>query len=368
MAKNGGRENVVELWGHEFSLAKNGLDEAQVVSFVNELISERDLLLQRMEHLSTLTKLAEKTIVEADRLAEEIKKEAIDEAKAILAKADEQAQQLIEEKRAEIMTIATEEAEVIKANAEREAELLIEQQRGRIQPEVRNVAQRLYKELLAQIEDLMQQVKASEVEFEHKLSQPLEQASIVKIEEELPLAQAPVNVPQESNTLSDGSELSLEHAEDIPVESQQPNQTIDQANMSEPEAKTPLSVDSQDKPTYDKEVELEILPPLDIKQIMGIMRHLDSLAEVENTELIPLTDRPLIIVFLREPLYLIELLKALSEVAEVKEVADGEVTVNADAAHAEGKRRKIQITLSGNSAPDNAKEKLKSEIYNTLSA
>jgi len=72
VAKNGGKENIVELWGHEFSLARNGLDEAQVVPFVNELISERDLLLQRVEHLSTLTKLAEKTIVEADRLAEEI--------------------------------------------------------------------------------------------------------------------------------------------------------------------------------------------------------------------------------------------------------------------------------------------------------
>ena len=133
MAKNGGKENIVELWGHEFSLARNGLDEAQVVPFVNELISERDLLLQRVEHLSTLTKLAEKTIVEADRLAEEIKKEAVDEAKseaeAILAKADEQAQQLVKEKRTEIITTATEEAEAIKTNAEREVELLIAQQR-----------------------------------------------------------------------------------------------------------------------------------------------------------------------------------------------------------------------------------------------
>ena len=337
MAKNGGKENIVELWGHEFSLARNGLDEAQVVPFVNELISEHDLLLQRVEHLATLTKLAEKTIVEADKLAEEIKKEAVDEAKteaeAILAKADEQAQQLIEEKRTEIITTATEEAEAIKANAEREVELLIAQQRGRIQPEIRNVAQQLYGELLSQIEELMQQVKASEVEFEHKLSQPLEQASAVQIEEEPSPTQTPVDLPQESGNLNDSSALSLEPAEDIPEEKI-------------------LPADNPDKPAYDKEIELEILPPLDIKQIMGIMSHLDSLAEVENTELIPLTDKPLIIVSLREPVHLIELLRALPEVEEVKEVIDEEV------AHAEDQRRKIQIVLSGNSTLDEAKEKL----------
>jgi len=138
--------------------------------------------------------------------------------------------------------------------------------------------------------------------------------------------------------------LSLEHTEDILEE------------------ETPLPVDSQDKPIYEKEVELEILPPLDIKQIMGIMRYLDSLAEVENTELIPLTDRPLIVVSLCEPVHLIELLKTLPEVEEVKEVTDEEV------ARTEGKRRKIQIMLSGNSTLDEAKEELNSEVYNTLSS
>jgi len=245
MAKNGGKGNNVELWGREFSLVRNGLDEAQVVPFVNELISEHDLLLQRVEHLATLTKLAEKTIVEADKLAEEIKKEAVDEAKteaeAILAKADEQAQQLIEEKRTEIITTATKEAEAIKANAEREVELLIAQQRERIQPEIRNVAQQLYGELLSQIEGLMQQVKASEVEFEHKLSQPLEQASAVQIEEEPSPTQTPVDLPQESGNLNASSALSLEPAEDIPEEKI-------------------LPVDNPDKPAYDKEIELEILP------------------------------------------------------------------------------------------------------------
>ncbi len=363
MAKNGNKEGIVELWGHEFNLAKNGLDEAQVVSFVNELTGERDLLVQRLEHMSSLTKLAEKTIVEADRLAEEIRKESTDraeaEANAIVTKAEEQARQMAEEKRTEIMTVATKEAEAIKANAEREIKLLLERERERIQPEMRDTAQRLYRELLSQLESLKQQVIASEVEFERKLSQPVEEAGTVTIEKEPTFAQVPANIQEESNTIpGTGSEVSLEGAEGIPAESQQPIQTIDQTNMDEVEEKAPLSADSQDKPAYENEVELELLPPIDIKQIMGIMRYLDSLAEVENTELIPLTDRPLIIVFLREPMNLIDVLMTLPQVDEAKEITD----------HAEGKRKKIQIRLFGNSVLDDSKEKLSSEVSRTLSS
>ncbi len=370
MAKNGNKD-VVELWGREFDLAKNGLNEAQIVPFVNELIGERDQLVQSMEHLSSLTKLAEKTIVEADRLAEEIKKEAIDqtktEATAIMAKAEEQAQQLLEEKRTEAITIATEEAEAIRANAEHETGLLLERQNERMQSEVKAIAQRLYTELLSQLESLKQQAIALGAEFERKLSQPAEQASPVVIEKEQPPAQVSANIQQESNIIPGSNlEVSPQGAEDIPAESQQLSQTIDQTNTSEVEGKVPLAADSQDELTYENEVELEIQPPIDVKQIMGIMRALDSLGEVENTELIPLTDKPLIVVFLHEPMHLMKILRALPEVDEAKEVTGGEITAVTDAAHAEGKRRKIQITLSGNSGLDEAKSKLNSEVYHTL--
>jgi len=331
MAKNGSKEGVVELWGHEFNLAKNGLDETQIVSFVNELISERDQLIWQTEHLSTLTKLAEKTVVEADRLAEEIRKETADqteaEATAIIAKAEEQAQQIIEEKRSEIIATTTKEAEAIKANAEHEAGLLLEREKERIQTELRNIAQQLYRELLSQLGSLKQQVTALEAEFEHKLSQPAEQAGVVTEEKEPPSTEV-------SAILEQASEL---------------------------EEEVLLPVDDQKAPTYTDEVELEILPPIDVKQIMGIMRYLDSMAEIENTELIPLTDRPVIIVSLHEPTHLLEILRTLPEVDEASE----ETPAITDA---EGKRRKILITLSGNSLLGEAQEKLDVEVSNTLSS
>ena len=324
MGNNGAKDdkhNTIELGGCEFRRVKHGLDEAQVVSFINELISQRDTLVQREEHLSSLTKLAEKLVTEADNLAEEIKTEAIDQGKAgaaaIVATAEEKAQQMIEEKRTEIVTIANEQAVAIKAEAEREAELLLENRRKSIQPELRNFVNQLHSQLVSEIESLKQQAVALGAVFEQKISQLAEETSPVTIE-----------------------------ADEIRAESQELIQTIDQTITSESEEEALVSADDLDTIPYEQEpeFELEILPPIDITKIMGIVNYLDSLPEVENSELVPLTDRPSILVFLREPIRLIDMLGTLPEVAQVKEDA-----TNTDGN--EGNRRKVQIVLSEKTVP-----------------
>jgi F0F1-type ATP synthase membrane subunit b/b' len=298
MAKNTNDTNVGELSLPKFKRAKNGLDEEQVVSFINELISQQDILLQHEEHLSSLTKLAEKTVTEADKLAEEIKAKATerakDEANAIIAREEEQAQQIIEEKRAEIMNIVTEKAAAIEAEAEREAELLLENQEKKIKHELGNFAHQLYSHLLSELESLKQQVVGLEEEFDHnELLHPAEETSTVTIEQD---------------------ERRDEFVELI--------QTEDRESTGEPDW------------------ELEILPPIDITKIMGVVTYLDSLPEVESTEIIPETNSPSIQVFLREPINLIDVMRALPEVAQVKE----DMT---DTADANTKPRKVQIVLLG---------------------
>ena len=348
-------EDIIELWGREFNLAKKGLDEAQVVSFVNELIAQRDTATQSVEHLSSLTKLAERTVAEADKLAEEVKKEAADQANAeattIIAKAEEQGRQLIEEKRTGIINRATLEAEAIKANAEREAGLLIEREWKRIQPELRDMVGQLYAELLSQLDGLKQQVVALEAESENKLSQKAGQTSAGIMDKDVPSTEVPASVP--------------EPVDDVLPESQQLIQIIDQTNTSELKEKVPVSADNADTSNYEGQVELEILPPIDLKQIMGIMRYLDSVPEVENTELIPIVDKPLMVVSLREPVHLIDILRTLSEVDQAREGTKVETTGNGSA---ESKRRKIQITLAGDSVLDEARKKLDSEVSSTLSS
>ena len=78
MGRNSDKNGFVELGGYEFRRVSNGLDEAQVKSSINKLISQRDKFRQHAEHLSSLSKLAEKTVAEADKLAEEIKTETKD--------------------------------------------------------------------------------------------------------------------------------------------------------------------------------------------------------------------------------------------------------------------------------------------------
>ena len=63
-----GNRDVIELWGREFNIVKSGLSEAQVVSFVNDLAKQHDVLLQRQEHLAALTKLAENLMLDSSNL------------------------------------------------------------------------------------------------------------------------------------------------------------------------------------------------------------------------------------------------------------------------------------------------------------
>ena len=301
MAKNDNNNGIVELWGHEFKIAKDGLDKEEVVSFVNELINKYETLIKRTEHLSSLTKLAEKTIVEADNVAKEVHKEAENKAQAevnaIVAKAEEQAQKIIQEKSAEAVARANREAEAIKAKARQQAESLLEERAKEIQPKLRDTAKSLYGELLSQLERIRQQAVTLEEEFDHKLSQPLEETSEVSREAD-----------KASNEF-----LELIH-------------TIEETNLGEPEW------------------ELEILPPMDLTQIMDIINHLDSLPEVAKTELIPHADKPSIMVFVRKPIDLIDTLRALPQVAQVTEDTT-------ESAGDEGKPRKAQIELPEKTVP-----------------
>ena len=297
MAKNNNnkKNGVVELWGHEFKKAAEGLDRAEVVSFVTELIKKNETLLKRAEHLASLTKLAEKTIIDADHVAKQVQDEAEEQAKAkakkILSGAEEQAQNIIEEKRAEALARANREAETIKAKAQQQAETMLEERIKEIQPELKDNAKTLYEELLNQLESLKKQVLILEEELDHKLSRP-------------------------------------------PAETGKATIAAGKADNDFLELFRPVEEPGEEEPEW----ELEILPPIDLTQILDIINHLDSLPQVARTELIPQIDKPTIMVFLRQPIEMVDILNTLPQVANVTEDTTGGVG-------AEGKPRKAQIEL-----------------------
>jgi vacuolar-type H+-ATPase subunit H len=140
-----------ELWGRKVKIVKNGLDEAEVLSFVGGLMDEKNALASKLEHLHSLTKLAERTVMEGNRQAQSMIKEAEEKANAnaasIIAEAEEKARKEIqritlegerkarqsahetiaaaEQQAQEVLKAAEEKAESIKTNASDQANKII---------------------------------------------------------------------------------------------------------------------------------------------------------------------------------------------------------------------------------------------------
>ena len=334
------KDDVVVLGGHEFKRAKNGLDETQVASFINELIDERDKLAQSQDHVVSLNRLAERTIVEADKLAMQIKTEAAEQAKAesaaVVDKAKEQARQMVGKKVAEAVKLANEEAKAIKAKAEEEAALLLENQTSKIRGELRNLVNQQSGYLLDELERLKQQAAAIQADFDNGSPEFRKEKSAATVE----IGQA-----------RDGSAAEAVEPRDTIVEEASKKTVGEYSHQSKPirgvtddaeksfGSSGPLEVEEQPesgKPQW----EVEIIPPFEIATIMEVVSFLDQLPEVANTEMVvPQIDAPLILVFLRRPINVIDVLQKVPAVASVEEMTF-------DIAATNGNPRKVRISLS----------------------
>jgi hypothetical protein len=358
MSNNPKKDGVIVLGGREFKRVKNGLDEAQVASFIDELIEERDKLAQSQEHIASLNRLAETTVVEANKLATQIKAEAAEQAEAesaaIIDKASEQAQQMAEQKIAEAVDIANEKANAIKDKTEEEAALLLENERNKIRDELHNLVNQQFDYMLEELKNLKQQAAAVQADFDNKLSKPGEEDSdtAAKIEEKSDTiateeSDAAAKIAEGSDTIAtEESDAAAEIAEGskVPDEHPEPSQATDQIEKSFELSKL---FESDDKLELGKpQWEVEILPPFGIAKIMEVVSYLDQLPEVANTEMIvPQIDTPSILVFLRDSLNLVDVLQTIPAVAHVEEV-----TIDKDDTNGEPKKepRKVRISLSEN--------------------
>jgi len=363
---NSGKDGVVTLAGREFKRVKNGLDEAEIASFVDELIKERDELAQSQHHIASLSKLAETTIVEADRLAKQLKVEASEQAKAesvaIIDKAREQAQQMAEIKQAEILKVANEKADAIQSQAEKKSALLLESERENIRDELRNFVNQQFGYLLEQLETLKQQATAIQADFDNKLSQAGEEkmaetAEIAgeKIAETTEIAGEKIAETAEVAGEKSAETMEITEARDaaamkedkVPDDSPEPIRDVRQIEKSFDLAS--ILQDEDRAELGEPQWEVEILPPVEITKVMEVMTHLDQLHQVANTEMIvPQVDTPSILVFLREEMDFVDMLRTIPAVAYVEEVTD-----DGDAAN--GKPRKARIGLSGNAMPQEKK-------------
>ena len=382
MSNNAKKDDVIVLGGRDFNRVKNGLDEAQIASFIDELIEERDKLAQSQEHIASLTRLAEMTVVESDRLATQVKTEATEQATAenaaIIDAAKEQARQMVEKKLVEAEEIANERANAIKAKAEEEAALLLENQKNKIQNELRNLVKQQFGYLLEEMESLKQQATAIQTDFDSNLSQPGEKQSTVTekitgereaaageiaeesdviVAEEIEAAAGEIAKESDLIVAEEIKAAAMEIAKEsgiaaveenkVPDESPEPSRATDHTEKSFELSKL-LQFEEQaelGKPDW----EVEILPPFNVAKVMEVVAFLDQLPQVANTEMIvPKIDMPSILVFLREPINFVDVLQTIPAVAYVEEVRPDTAATNGDS-------RKVRIALSGTTTPQEKK-------------
>ena len=406
MSNTAKKDGVVVLGEHEFNRVKNGLDEVQVASFIDELIKERDKLAQSQEHIVSLNRLAEMTVIEADRLATQIKTKAAEQAKAestsIIGKAEEQARQMMEKRIAEAVEIADKKADAIKTKAEEEAVLLLDSERSRIRGELRNLVNQQFGYMLEELEGLRQRAQAVQADFGNKLSATGEDngaaaAEIIEkgdtlVAEEKDAAAAEIIekgdtlVAEEKDTaaaeIAEERDILVAEEKDVPateIGEERDTLVAEEKDAVRAEiieerdtsvAKEGKSLDKQPAPSRAEDHnekgldllklleiedqadlskpqwEVEISPPFDIAKIMEVVSFLDQLPQVANTEMIvPQIDMPSILVFLRESMNFVDVLQTIPAVAHVEEITTDKAATSGEPGKGP---RKVRISLSGN--------------------
>jgi hypothetical protein len=293
-------DGVMKIGERFFRITEFGLFNEEVRSYIQELISQRDALLKRQEHMAALTELAEKTLIEANNLSQLMMKRSAEQAKAevdnILVKAEQNAQQMIEAKTAEVKATAEIEAKAIKTEAWHQANLFRREQNDFIGREAASLAQKLQNELLANIDETKKYLLSIGTNFE---------------------------------TLTmDNNGMSLTVTEKV-------NEKLEQPFTGEEKGVLLNRIPW---------LEVEVLPPQDIEKIMDLISRLESLPEVKTTDLLPEIPNPLIRIFLNEPSALAELLRTMPQVEQVTEMSDATEFVDKN----KPKRERIQVVLGKN--------------------
>ena len=315
------RENKRDLWGHEFDVVREGLSESQVVTFVNNLLEEQKRLQQSQEHLASLTKLAEVTVMEADRLAANIAEEAKQKAEAdmarVIAEAEQQARESAQEKEAHVLAEAEREAQSmvesakikvskIEAEAKQEEELQIEQKRAHFEREFKDEVMTLYSRLLSELESVQVKVKTMSKDWENKVSEWDERKStdpssateyqplteMLKAEESVnDLSQEDFSHSEPSEVSGNGRKPSEQSISVTPDDEESSGQDVPRVfeeallnsmeesdtqsdNELETEQNDTVPVEAEPEALYQGEVELVVLPPVTTAQMVGLQGHL----------------------------------------------------------------------------------------------
>jgi len=193
--------DVRSLWGQDFKIVREGLAEEQIVTFVNDVVRERDRLLHRQQNLDHLQRLAETTVTEASELAGMIKQEAQTEAASVLEEAKARACEVTDEAQRQsgkMVTEANKLAEGAKQKAQSEATKVTQEANNRAS-EVAGKARREAENTVTEASERAENIKQkAEVEATKMVEDAKAKALETTIEM---LGQAEIEAQQTADTI-----------------------------------------------------------------------------------------------------------------------------------------------------------------------
>jgi vacuolar-type H+-ATPase subunit E/Vma4 len=271
------------------------LDDHQMVSLVQQLIDERDALLKRQEHLVSLSKLWEKTIAEAEIIAEQVKedarKQADEEKNKILEEARAAADKRLNDHISSSDNQAKEGVLSVKQKLQQEFSAISEESLKSFETRLAEIADHINTTCASELDTLKKQSDAFRKELEEKFAG-------FEIQGFPPTETLNPPVIQANNPGTDP--VNTTNATD---------NTISMQNLPEREAND-----------IREQRIIEILPPRDKERIDYVRNHLNFLEEVIQTEIQHLVDRTFIVVALSKHLDLAQMMSEWSEVERAQEV------------------------------------------------
>ncbi len=184
---------VRNLWGRDFALREQGLDEAQVAAFVNELLTRYNALLQEYEQGKSMRGFSRQVTEDADRQATTIRarakrdgeleaarllSEAQRQANQTVGQANQRAEEITGQQVREILQAARRQAELIDRQSQIVAQRFLLQVREEVQGQITSEVQSAYYRLLNTVQELLTAGQNVEAEWKSKTYQLMNAAPL----------------------------------------------------------------------------------------------------------------------------------------------------------------------------------------------
>jgi len=319
-----GKEKRRQLWEREFNITKEGLDEEQVVAFVNNLIAQHKA--SQQASAASLRSLLKTAVTDAEQMAASIKMKARAEGEAeaitIIAQAKQEGQEI--KRKAKIATqkeaedtlaSANRTAEITELEAKQKALLFLLRAREDIEKEIREEYKKTYDRLFSSLQEVLSEGQNIEMELKSKRAglweskefelERYEAALLETSEAAVPPPETPAPMETEIETDIAGKERMEQPAqpqeEALAEEAEQPAQPQEEAVISEPaeeiteelleehlpeempgrEETGSVQLKQDSQTLYGGEVELAIAMPVELKLVSKFYNHLQTIPEIK---------------------------------------------------------------------------------------